>query len=145
MKQLFFLISISFILTDCNSPKILFKTDCIKINKSAENKYLSQMKANSENYSVLIFTQVFDDSRIVIYRNGKILYNNVITSNRSLGLAESIKVDNIYNIKIVEGKYDFILKKEYLGRYKYIYIEKNQFKKRNQYKIIYSNTLCGFM
>lgn len=103
------------------------------------------MKANSENYSVLIFTQVFDDSRIVIYRNGKILYNNVITSNRSLGLAESIKVDNIFNIKIVEGKYDFILKKEYLGRYKYIYIEKNQFKKRNQYKIIYSNTLCGFM
>jgi hypothetical protein len=71
---------------------------------------LAQLNSSEEYYSVLIFTSVFDTTKIHI-SNNNLIYDKTLTSDKNFGIAEKIRVDNRYNTKIVEGKYVFIIKK----------------------------------
>jgi hypothetical protein len=66
-------------------------------------------------------------------------------TDKSFGVAEFHGVNNNIDIKIIETKnnYNFVLKKKYLKKYKFVYVGKNVLKNES-YIITYSNSLQAF-
>ena len=145
MKKSFILL-VGFMLTMCTSPKVIFTDDlCNPVFEHTEDNFINLLKAKEKNYSIVIFTAVFEGEKIVLTNNHEILYSDSIKDIGN-GFSKAIRVDNRFDVEIkeIEEDYIFTLKRERLKGHKYIYIKKDMFKKKHPYTITYSNTLCGF-
>jgi hypothetical protein len=132
--------------------------------KHVIKKNLQNYDAESSKYSLLLITTEFLGEKILIKENDSILFNAPLKSNPNFGLTKTMRINNTRNLKIYDSIENCIikLKSKKSKNYKYIYLEKNKFLKdeigndslingqkvlnRNKiYKVIYSNTLLGFM
>jgi len=145
MKKVFILLT-GLMLTMCTSPKVIFTDDlCKPVFEHTEDDFIDLLKAKEENYSIVIFTTVFEGEKVTLTNNQEILYNDSIKDIGN-GFSKAIRVDNRFDVEIkeIEKDYVFTLKREHLKDHKYIYIKKAMFRKNRPYSITYSNTLCGF-
>ena len=133
-------------LTACTSPKIIFTDNqCKSVFEHTKDDFIDRLKAREDNYSIVIFTSVFEGEKIIVKNNQDMLYNDSVKDIGN-GFSKAIRVDNRFDVEIkeIEKDYVFTLKREHLKDHKYIYIKKDMFKKKRPYIITYSNTLCGF-
>lgn len=147
MKKLMLPLLLVFMLLSCKSHKVYFKDNhCSSLPKHSIESALKQYDAVSDNYSLLIFTSNFISDSLTVINNGATIYKGLINSDKSMGLAKAFRIENNFDVEIsdIKSEDSFILKRENLEKHKYIYVEKNRFKKSKQYTVIYSNTLCGF-
>lgn len=144
MKNILILFT-SLLFIMCKSPQV----DYVKYNKdlsdSAVKKFLKDLDAEENNYSVLIFTQQFNGENIKVTNDNKVIYDDSLKTIEGLGLAKQFRINNFLRTVITEKNtgYSFSLKKKDLLKYKYVYIEKDVLK-NSRYHINYSNTLRGF-
>ena len=140
-----FLLLLFFILESCSAPKIEFAESKKVISNSSNEEFLNFLKAKDTIYSVVFFTSVFEHDSIEVKENNKILFADIITSVKSLGLAKTLRINNTSQIKITDVNldYSFNLKQQLSTKYKYIYIQKKKYD-NNRYVITYSNTHRAF-
>ena len=133
----------------CQSPSIIF-TDYKPLPDHAVKNALKMYSAEEDTYSLLIFTSGFNHDKILIMNDKTIIYDSILQSDKSMGLAKAFRINNTLDVKVrdfSQDNYFFKLNNKKLKNYKYIYIEKNKEKirnKENPYTIIFSNTLRGF-
>lgn len=126
--------------------------------KHVVDKTLKQYEAEEEKYSILVFTNFFNGERIIIENDKNILYQNSMETIKNFGLAKMIRVDNNHDVKIkdMDINVKILVKTDLAKKHKFIYVEKNKYLKdaigndsilntKKVYRIIYSNTLLGFM
>jgi len=133
--------------TSCYSPRVFFenKKNKSNFNVNRVNKYY---KLNDKKYSLLILTDGYNKTKIQIINNEKI-FDTLVTSQRSMGLATAIRINNNYDVLIIDKTRNIKLKlnKEYLKKYKYIYVGygyKNIYTRKKKYNITYSKFLHMF-
>ena len=145
MKKLFFL-PLFLIFGMCSSPKVKFEDYKNSTTEYSQNLFLKNLQAEDSTSSALIFTEVFNNEKIKVIQNGKIIFDDYLKSDESLGLAKAIRVDKQNSIEITDSKmnYSFTLSSKRNIKYKFIYITKEIFEKE-KYVITYSNSLKGFM
>ena len=133
------------VLYGCSSPRIDFTDYKNTVSDYSKNKFLSEFEAKDSIFSMIFFTSVFEKDFITVGDNTKILFNDTITSDKSLGLAKVVRINNTFDVKITDNAldYSFILKKKNNMKYKYIYISKKRYD-NNKYEITYSNSLKAF-
>lgn len=121
-------------------------------------KTLKQYDAEDDKYSLLIFTNFYNGEKMIVKNQNEILYQNSMKTIENFGIAKMIRINNNHNVKIIDKDthIKISVKSELAKIHKYIYIEKNKYLKdqvgkdsilntKEIYKIIYSNTLLGFM
>ncbi|WP_163409892.1 hypothetical protein [Flavobacterium ajazii] len=126
--------------------------------KHVVEKTLKQYDAKAEKYSLLIFTNFYHGEKIIVENDKHILYQDSMKTMENFGLAKMIRVDNNHDVKIkdIDMNIKVLVKSDLAKAYKFIYVEKNQYLKdgvgndsilntKKVYKIIYSNSLLGFM
>ena len=152
MKIIFFRICMMvllFINIRCVSYKTEFRTYNSFFEKNSEEitkKWLESMDAVDEIYSVLTFTEDFEDTIILIINASDTIYEGKLNTIKSLGHTKSIKIDNRFTTKIVDVqlKKTLIIKSKNASKYKHVYVSKS--KKRNQkYTLTFSNDFKVFM
>lgn len=129
----------------CSSPKTIFTNDlCKPVFEHTKRDFLERLEAKKRNYSIVIFTTVFEGEKITISNNGNVLYNDSIKDIGN-GFSKAIRVNNRFDVEIkdIEKSHSFKLKSKYLKDYKFVYLKKDMFKVKS-YTLTYSNTLCGF-
>ncbi|QYJ68974.1 hypothetical protein [Flavobacterium litorale] len=135
----------SIILHGCSSPRIKFAEYEWTLSDDSRNKFLDDFKAKDSIFSIIIFTSVFKKDLIRVETRNKILFNDTIKSDRSLGLAKIVRINNTFDVKVTDLSlnYSFNLKKKHNVNYKYIYIQRKRYD-GNKYVVTYSNTLRQF-
>lgn len=143
MKIYLYSIFLLLLFLGCSTPKSLYKDDCVPVPEHFKKEVLKKYDAENENYSILYFTEFFENDEIIISNEKEALYNGVISTVEGVGLAYVVRIDNNYttNVYVKNENYSFEIKK---GKYKYIYVSKIQKEKKSKYIIAYRNILCGF-
>lgn len=105
--------------------------------------FLKHMKANDDEYSVVIFTRGYKGEGIQVSNEKKILYSGNIISNLKTGVGHKVRIDNTIDTKIFDSftKKSIILESKEAKKHKFIYIMKDNANKANPFMITYSNTL----
>ncbi len=134
------------LLTSCYSPRIFFenKKNKSNFNVNRVNKYF---KLYDKKYSLLILTDGYNKTKIKIINN-KIIFDTLVTSGSGSGLAKVIRINNNYDISIIDKTRNIKLKlkKKYLKKYKYIYVGYGyEYKRKKKYNITYSKFLHMFL
>lgn len=144
MKKIFCLPLLAFFAM-CSSPKIQFTDYKGSTTEYSESLFLKNLEAEDSIFSALIFTEVFQNENITIKQDGKIIFEDYVKSDESLGLAKAIKIKNQSDLEITDSnmRYSFKLSASNNRKYKFIYITKEIYKKE-KYIITYSNSLKGF-
>ncbi|MBP1221753.1 hypothetical protein [Flavobacterium sp. 1355] len=155
-KSLYFLL-VLFVLS-CKSYDVQIKDFENASFKHVVEKTLKQYDAEEEKYSLLIFTNFYNGEKIIVENDKHILYQNPMKTIENFGLAKMIRIDNNYDVKIkdIGMNIKVVVKSNLAKTHKFIYIEKDKYVKdgigndsilntKKTYKIIYSNTLLGFM
>jgi len=152
MKNIFvkiFIVMVLFFNTMCTSYRTKFKKYNSLFEKNSEEitkKWLESMDAVDKIYSVLTFTEEFDETIILIINANDTIYEGKLNTIKSLGYTKSIKIDNRFETKIIDVnlKKTSIIKSKIASKYKHVYISKS--KKRNQkYTLTFSNDFRVFM
>lgn len=157
MKKIIYLIVFIFSVS-CKSYDVEIKNFENTSFKHVVEKTLKQYNAEEEKYSLLIFTNFYHGEKIIVESENKILYQDSMKTIENFGLAKIIRINNNNNVKIIDKDlHTKILVENKLAKiHKYIYVEKNEFLKdelgkdsilntKKIYKIIYSDSLLGFM
>ncbi|MDB9384709.1 hypothetical protein PN465_21190 [Nodularia spumigena CS-584] len=133
------------LLLGCASPRIEYVEYERKVNETSKNLILSKLDASDSKYSILLFTEVFENDILKVENGDLTIFQDTVVSDPSLGLAKSIRVVNLEDIKVTDvlRNYSFTLKKSININYKYIYISKEKYQ-TNIYKVTYSNSLRPF-
>jgi hypothetical protein len=155
-KSLYFLLIL--LVFSCKAYDVQIKDFENASFKHVVEKTLKEHNAEEEKYSLLIFTNFYYGEKIIVENAKDIMYYDSMKTIENFGLAKMIRINNNYNVKIIDKDIDIkILVKSNLAKtHKFIYIEKNKYlkdevgvdsilNKKKVYKIIYSNTLLGFM
>lgn len=143
MKTYLYSIFLLFLFLECSTPEALYKDDCVPVPEHFRKEVLKKYDSENEKYSLLYFTELFEDDEITVSNENETLYSGLVSTIEGVGLANVVRIDNNYttNVYIKNEKYSFIIKK---GKYKYIYVSKIKKDKKNKYTIAYRNILCGF-
>ncbi|HYD90153.1 MAG TPA: hypothetical protein VEA37_01540 [Flavobacterium sp.] len=142
MKQYILLFS-GVLFATCSSPKVEYREYDFEISDYSKNQFLTRINAKDSTASVLFLTELFVDSKIKI-ENNSVIFDSIVNSDRSLGLAHIEKIDNRHDCIIhdLETGKSFQIKSTKSRKYKYIYVGKDHYK--NKYSITYSNTHRAF-
>ena len=137
------LIFLSMFLLQCKAPKVLY-IDGVAISKDAKKTVLDKIQAHDNKYSLIFLAGGFDSKQIKIYNKDELFYDNKPESDKILGLADVVRILNDKNILFFDEdlNYKFILHKNKIKKYKYIYVTKDKYDEK--YTIVYSNVLSGF-
>src|SRR5690625_1661503 len=101
MRKLMLLLLVVYSFGMCKSPKVFYKDEhCVSLPQHSIDRALKSYDAEKKNYSLLIFISSFVNDSLIVLNNSKILFNNTITSDKSLGLAKIVRIDNRFNVKI---------------------------------------------
>lgn len=129
----------------CSSPKFEYK-DYKPANEGSVKKFLKTLEAEDSTYSVLFFTNGFlQQEKLEVKNNDEVIFADILETDRSFGLAKTLRVKNQQGILIKDVKtgYSFKLPSKKNVKYKYIYISKDPDKKAG-YSVNYSNVLQSF-
>lgn len=156
MKNILYCFLILYV--SCKSYKTEFIEYQRHLPKHAVDKILKDSKAEEEQYSLLLFTQFFNGEELIVKNNDEILLKEPLQTINNFGLAKAIRINNNYDVKIkdMDMNVQILVKCNLAKTHKFIYIEKNKYLKdevgkdsilntKKVYKIIYSNSLLGFM
>lgn len=146
MQKLTFIFIIIFCLGGCSSPKIKYENNGYTANPDTEAKFLTKLEAKENNFSVIFFTNGFlSKEKIEVKVDNKVVFSDILETDRSFGLAKTLRINNRYDILIkdLNSGYAFKLKGKKNSKYKYIYISKDADSNSN-YVINYSNKLQSF-
>lgn len=88
--------------------QIQYKDDFRAASDKEKAALIKKLKANADNYSVLIFTNNFKGEKITASNSKGRLYSGYPMSNLKTGIAESIRIDNTLDTRI----YDNLTKQE---------------------------------
>lgn len=143
MKIYLYSIFLLLLFLGCSTPKSLYKDDCISVTEYHKREIFKKFEIEEDKYSLLLFTEFFENDEIFVSNEKEALYNGVISTVEGVGLAYVVRIDNNYttNVYVKNENYSFEIKK---GKYKYIYVSKIQKEKKSKYIIAYRNILCGF-
>lgn len=148
MKKVLIILAVLIVIgCDTYKHKIVFSDDlCPPKSDYHKNKTLEELDAKEEIYSLLFFTSSYNEDKLVIRNTDSLFYDDIMNSNKSVGLAHIIRVSNKSNIEIsdINDNYSFSLDSKQLKKYKFVYIKKDMFNKKKPYLITFSNILCGF-
>ncbi len=119
------------------------RDDFRSVSESTKDTYLKGMRAQSENYSVVILTQGYKGENISVKNENETFYNAMTMSDLSTGIAKSIRIDNSLDFTVWDNytKGEVIIENELAKKFKFIYIMKNNSNKNTPFKVTYSNTL----
>lgn len=145
MKKITFVLTILFFST-CKSPDIEYTEYKRTVSSGAIEQILNEYKATDDIYSLLFFKQAFKGEIIQIENCNEIIFSDSLFTQSGLGLAKVFRINNTCTTKItdIEKKYSFRIKTKDASKHKYIYIRKT-FLDNNKYKIIFSNSIRGFL
>ncbi len=123
-------------------PDVQYRDDFKSAGEAEKNKLLKDLKAESSNYSVLIFTQNYKGQKIKVSNTNKRLFNEYVVSNLKTGIAGKLRIDNRYDTTLYDNydKTSTVIEAKEAQKHKYIYVMKNPGNK-NPFTITYSNTL----
>lgn len=129
----------------CKSPHIEFKEFEQKQHEEYKEKILNNHDAKADNFSLIIFTYGYYDTKISVVNNNNTLFEGSVKSNESMGYAKTLRVDNEQDVILtdIQKDYHFTLKPKLTKKYKYIYIGRNE-NRRRMYTVTYSNTMRTF-
>lgn len=133
------------VLSMCSSPKVSYKEYENVANDYSKKKFLSELKAEEDKYSVIFFTEAFFGEKYNVSNNNEVLLDDILETDRVLGLANVIRINNHYDVKVLNVKngYTFTIPSKKSKVHKYIYISKTLDAER-EYEINYSHTLTTF-
>ena len=122
--------------------QIQYKDDFRAASDKEKAALIKKLKANADNYSVLIFTNNFKGEKITASNSKGRLYSGYPMSNLKTGIAESIRIDNTLDTRIYDNltKQEAIVEAGEAKKHKFIYLMKNPGAK-HPFVITYSNTL----
>ena len=145
-KKIIYIVLIIFVYS-CSCPKKTYKEYKDYMGYRTK-ELLKKAKAEEKKYTIVILTEAYIKTHIKLKQNDSIIFDKILTGNKSLGVAADIKINNNYDLYF-EDKQDnisFVIRKKKLKKYKIIYINKFFYKEKGcKYNIIFSNTLRTFM
>lgn len=155
MKKLFIILTTLVLLItaeSCKTTKPAVKSkpkaeithrDDFKAAPDAERQaLLKKLNATGDGYSVVIFTKNFKGEEVVVKNAQKTFYKGYPISNMKSGVAETIRIDNSTDIKVLDSftKKEATLTTKETKKHKFIYVMQNP-GKTNPFTVTYSNTL----
>lgn len=155
MKKLLTILSIIvlvFTLGSCKTKKPAVKSkpkaeishkDDFKAASDVEKQaLLKKLNAAGEGYSVVILTKNFKGEGVIVKNAQKTFYNGYPISNMKSGIAETIRIDNASDVKLVDSytKKEATLTAQETQKHKFIYVMQNP-GKTNPFSVTYSNKL----
>ncbi|HZH87862.1 MAG TPA: hypothetical protein VFD78_01655 [Chitinophagaceae bacterium] len=146
MRQMLilFILSLTFLTCSTQKPKIKYKEFNSIMNRHVDT-LLNSYDANANKYSLLTFTEGFENHLIIVVNNNDTIHKGFLLSDKSMGWAKTYRINNKFNTKIIDLDidYTFVIKSKYSQSYKNIYIKRNS-KKNRSYTITFSNTYQDF-
>ena len=157
MKRITALLLTAFLLTTCTTvksgsattdtkpkkrPDVQYRDDFKSASDKERTALLKDLKAEANNYSVVILTQNYKGEKIIISNSKKQLYSDYPISNLKTGIAQKLRIDNTLDTKVFDNftKNETVIEAKEAQKHKYIYVMKNLGGK-NPFTITYSNTL----
>lgn len=118
------------------------RNDFRAVSEATKNKFLKGYNATESQYSILFFTQGYDNAHIRVENENGILFEGKITSNKQTGLAKNMRIMNLTENEIFDAstRKSIYISPEMAQQYKFIYVMKNEDMEK-PYKITYSNLL----
>jgi len=141
-----YILPLLLIFTMCTGPKIEYKDDSHSLDEASLEKFLNTVNAKDPCYSVLFFTNGFlSQEKIEVKNNDEIVFSDTLATDRSFGLAKTLRIKNQHDIVITDlkTKYSFTLPARKNSKYKFIYVSKDA-DSSTDYVVTYSNTYGGF-
>lgn len=142
--SLFIFIIILF--SGCSTPKFDYDDSKNTTNIDVEKKFLATLEAENEMYSILFFTDGFLENQNIQIKNGDaIIFDEIPKTDRVLGLANVIRVNNRLDIIVTNIDTDYTFKLPIKKNIKYKYIDISKIVEEDKsYTIKYSNAFRGF-
>ena len=112
--------------------------NCSEHQISRVNEFLDRENAQTEGYSILVFTHGFDNAKIKISDSEKVIYDT-ITNVHSLGISKSYRVNNSIFLELKVNDKEIKMNRKLMKKNKFIYI-----RKEGTVKIEYLNKMCKF-
>ncbi len=143
-KILLFLI---LIFGSCSNIKTTLNDTQVGLPEHAKKMLLQKLDGESSDKSVLVFTAWFEKDTIRVLNNNKIIKEDIVNTTPQTGLGGFQVVSNKtpVEVQILSNKVlKFYLNKQYLQKYKFVYISRNV-DKRNKLILEYSNKWKGFI
>ncbi|WP_010255876.1 hypothetical protein [Myroides injenensis] len=119
------------------------RDDFRSVTEKTKETYLKGMKATEDQYSVVILTQGYNGENITVKNDSKTFLKSMVMTDRSTGIAKSVRVENLKDFTIEDSytKGDLIIESDHAKMFKFIYIMKNNKNKEIPFKVTFSNTL----
>ncbi len=156
MKRITIILVTAFLMTMCSTlktgssstdkpkkrPDVQYRDDFKSASDKEKATVLKDLKAEADNYSVLILSQNYKGEKIIVSNSKKKIHNDYTISNLKTGIAKLLRIDNAFDTKVYDNltKKETVIEAKEAKKHKYIYVMKNPGGK-NPFTITYSNTL----
>jgi hypothetical protein len=125
-KQIFLCI----LLISCKSVEVEFDNSQ-KNYIAPKEEFLKQFTAREDKYSILMFTQGFENEKMTVNNCTEIIYDDFLKTSETLPVAKAFKFDNTCNTVMKSGNdFSYEIKSELAAKYKFIYVKKDWNKKK---------------
>jgi hypothetical protein len=144
-----FLIIVLILFSMCSSYNVKYESYDTWMHKRAKImsvEWIKKIDATDEKYSVLTFTEGFNETNIKIINGNDTIFKGKISTIESMGYSSTFRIDNRFDTKILDSikTRPIIIKKHIVKNYKNVYVSKS--KKGNQkYTMVFTNDFKVFM
>lgn len=124
------------------SENVIYSDKFKAATEAQKQEVLKQLSASAENYSVLILTRNYKGEQITVMNGGKQVYKDYPISNKAIGIAEKIRIDNTQDTEIFDNTSNksILIDSRDAQKYKFVHVAKEPGKKI-PFVIVYSNKM----
>lgn len=135
------------LLFSCSSVHQIGDNSKLDIEDSIIQYTLKKADAVDDYKAIIFFTVGFENDLVELINGDNIIFHDSISTLDQLGLARTVVINNKKRVSIKmesSNKLEFILNRNKLLNYKFIYISKN-IDEKQKIKVVYSNKKKQFL